>query len=394
MGARLTLMINIPYITQEDIHMYERVIGLPIAATDEEWIEVAALINRIDPFIALGGFSEGVQRQTALIARVLDLPFHRLEIVDMVARKELMRQRLVDAEVDPTPAHIVQTNEEIKAFAAEYGYPLILKPNDGRGSTGILRISSADTVAVALTRFQEFTPQSALFSNAHFDMLVEPYLQGDELSVEAFSENGKHKVIAITQKFKEADTFIEIGHCIPASLTPQVASKIEHLVFQALTALEIASGPSHTEIILTDAGPRIVETHIRLGGDCIPELIQLVYGIDLLDLWARQVLGESVWHALPEVVSTHTCAAIWYVSLLPPGVVKNVSGVEEARDVSCIHDVHILKNEGDVLGNVKNSFTRGAYAIATASSPDKALSSARMATECLTFEIAENEEKE
>ena len=64
-------------------------------------------------------------------------------------------------------------------------------------------------------------------------------------------------------------------------------------------ANKVVASASHTEVIVTAEGPRIVGTHVRLGGDSIPELIQLVSGVDLEELWIRQTLGESVFDPPP-----------------------------------------------------------------------------------------------
>jgi len=53
-------------------------------------------------------------------------------------------------------------------------------------------------------------------------------------------------------------------------------------------------GATHTEIILGKAGPSVIETHIRMGGDEIPALAFDATGVDLADCLVRQTLGEKV----------------------------------------------------------------------------------------------------
>lgn len=53
---------------------------------------------------------------------------------------------------------------------------------------------------------------------------------------------------------------------------------------QRTKALSIESGPSHTEIMVTSEGPKIVEIGARLGGDFITShLVKYATGIDIIE---------------------------------------------------------------------------------------------------------------
>ena len=67
---------------------------------------------------------------------------------------------------------------------------------------------------------------------------------------------------------------------------------------RVLDALGVEFGATHTEIVLGDAGPRVIETHIRMGGDEIPALAFDATDVDLADCVVRQTVGEKV---LPEI---------------------------------------------------------------------------------------------
>jgi hypothetical protein len=45
----------------------------------------------------------------------------------------------------------------------------------------------------------------------HAGVLVEQFHEGPQFSVEAFSECGEHQVVAITRKFSDPVTFVELG---------------------------------------------------------------------------------------------------------------------------------------------------------------------------------------
>ncbi|GFN36149.1 hypothetical protein TXYLGN1_19360 [Tepidimicrobium xylanilyticum] len=121
-------------------------------------------------------------------------------------------------------------------------------------------------------------------------MYTESYLKGKEYSVQAMSFNRQHKILVVTEKFKSEDHCIEIGHCLPANLDNNISKSIEMYVVSILEALGIDNSASHTEIILTEKGPVVVETHARAGGDNIPILLQNSKGINLYEMIAKCTL--------------------------------------------------------------------------------------------------------
>jgi len=62
-----------------------------------------------------------------------------------------------------------------------------------------------------------------------------------------------------------------------------------------LDAVSLREGPSHTELKLTSRGPRIIESHNRIGGDNITDLVRQVHGVDFERLAVGVPLGQLDW---------------------------------------------------------------------------------------------------
>jgi biotin carboxylase len=384
LGARLTLMIPANRVQTKDMAFYERQLILPPNADEAEWIALATALHHIDPIAAIGGFQELLQDKAALIAAALGLPFHALEVIQATRQKDMMRRMLQAAGVDRTANRRVSSAAQIAGFAADYGYPLILKPVDGQASRSVSLLRSAADADAALSWSQG--------DSQPMQMLVEPFLEGDEFSVEALSEGGAHYMICITRKYKESEHFIELGHCLPAALAPETAARIYRTVSDALTALGLLSGPSHTEVIVCGEQVHIVETHARPAGDHIFELIEAVSGIDLIELWVRQALGESVVDRLPTLpLPLDSCAAIWYAPPVSDGIVANIQGEDVARALPGVLKVKAIAAPGARMSGLHGSSSRPAYAIATAAAPDQALARAQAAIRQLTIELIEEQ---
>lgn len=220
-------------------------------------------------------------------------------------------------------------------------------------------------------------------------MLAERFHEGPQFSVEAFSENAEHQVVAVTRKFSDPEHFVELGHVVPAELAPGQVESVHHTVGALLDALGVASGATHTEVVLTKDGPRVIETHLRMGGDEIPVLVREATGVDLGDFLARQASGESV---LPELRAALAAgrlrsAAIWFAAAPSQGVITEIRGLDEARRTAGVDEVVLLAEPGTVCEGLQSSDSRPASARAHGDTADEALDAARTALAALEFHV-------
>jgi biotin carboxylase len=225
------------------------------------------------------------------------------------------------------------------------------------------------------------------------ELLVEQFRHGREFSVETISESGEHLVLGVTSTChlrREADHYIEIAHGVPAPVTPADRERIAARVASALDAVGVQTGVTHTEVIVDADDVHILETHIRPGGDQIPDLWALVSGVDLVDETVRQNLGEWV---LADVrarlggTDRPPYAAIWYACPTAVGEITHVDGVDAARAVRGVVKVEIVLGPGEQLVPVVNTACRAAYVCAVGDSHEEALDRARQGVACLSFVV-------
>ncbi len=360
-----------------------RILALDDSRTTEEWITIAKCVNDIQQIQAVAAFGEFDQDRAAAIAATLSLPFHPEDVIARVYDKVLMRQRLSACGVEETPSAPVTTTQELKQFAGTHGLPLILKPQCGTGSLNVMKLSSEAELDEALFRVDAAADDPGL------RLVVEPYLDGTEISVEAFSEDRVHRILGITHKLTD-ENFVELGHLVrePRADDALVGAHVTRV----LDALGITTGPTHTELILTAAGPRVVETHTRAGGDQIPQLLHAATGIDMIELAVRQLLGERVLpipHALPGRNSQ--TGAIRY--LVPPksGRLVAVQHIVDARALPLVTGCTVLKKPGDRLtAPVRSSLDRLAYCTAVAHDGMVAQEAAARAVDTIAVVVEED----
>lgn len=374
-----------PHSAAEDLgRPYESIHLFPPGAGAGEYTDIAQALHRHRPFDGVCCLADGLQHIAIGVAAALGLSFPVAPgALALAFDKHATRRTLQGLGLDPTPAELAADVAGLAAAAARIGYPVIVKPCNATGSSGVTRVDDAAGMAHAAAR---------LAARGHgFPVLVEAFLAGEELSVEAISEGGVHTVLAVTKKYIDAN-FVECGHVVPAPLEARAHGAVCRFVEQVLGALGVIDGPSHTEVMLTSAGPRLIETHTRPGGDQIFELVHLATGNDLMELTVRQFIGERVLDDIVRDAPADRHAAIWFA--IPAGApgarLARVDGIDLARASAGVQRVQLLKEPGAGMENVRHSYDRSAYAIAVGASAAQALDRARDAIGKLVFISAES----
>ena len=166
-------------------------------------------------------------------------------------------------------------------------YPCISKPVDNAGSRGVMLIKCREELKEAV--------RYSFANGRRGGVIIEEYLQGSEVSVEVMALEGDIHILQVTDKLTTgAPHFVEMGHSQPSCLGKKAVDSIKDLAVRAVKSLGIYNGPAHVEIMLTEAGPRLIELGARMGGDCITtHLVPLSTGIDMVELAIRISLGEK-----------------------------------------------------------------------------------------------------
>jgi biotin carboxylase len=385
-GTKTSVICRLEFVAKlRELTEHTRVIAVRHDAPDGEWVALARAAHELHPFTRIATFGETDQDRCAVIGEALGITTHSPRTVELVHDKQAMRARLRETGIDTTASAVVADVDALTAFVREHGFPCVVKPVAGSGSEGVAVVRQESELASAFER-----------AGARFEglpdagVLVEQFHEGPQFSVEAFSELAEHQVVAITRKFSDPTTFVELGHVAPADLTPAQQEDVHEYVQRVLDALGVEFGATHTEIVLTPAGPRVIETHVRMGGDEIPALAFDATGVDLAEYVVRQTVGEKVLPDIRAVLAEERparCSAIWFVAPPVAGVLADVSGLDEACNVKGVTDVQLLVRPGGTIGALESSDSRVAYVRAVGETADLAVDAARKAAAHLAFQL-------
>jgi len=342
---------------------------------------LSELINAQHKVDVVMAFHDDAQILASRIAAQLQLPFKLSEsAVENTRNKVVMRQILENNRISSVPFMLAATTDELLNFVqSTSGYSkFIAKPIAGTGSEGIVEI---DTKAMDIYVLHD------LLANLQYPVIAEVFVEGREFSIEAVTYEGQHHIIAITEKFKHPGTYMESGHLVPARIDSSEDKLMRDYVAICLSSLGVNFGLSHSEVILADTGPVLIETHTRGGGDRIADLVKIHTGVDLFEISTRLGLGYALKSAdiQPLENGPHACIR-FLVQDQGAAEIMAIHGVEAARALCGLVDVSVSLSVGDPLPEVRHSFDRAAFAIASAATAEVALDTAQRAIDAISFE--------
>ncbi|ABR48216.1 conserved hypothetical protein [Alkaliphilus metalliredigens QYMF] len=283
------------------------------------------------------------------VAKELSIPCPFPKAVKNVRYKQKLRQTLDAAGISNPQYGLAYNWDEVLLVAKNIGYPVVLKPVDLSSSAYVRLIRSEEDLRDAYHQLNAF-PINWRDQERDCTYLLEKYMEGNEVSVEAVTFNGETTIIGITQKsLMGAPYFIEDAHMFPANISHDMKLKISGYVVKALQAAGYDYGVSHTEVKLTDAGPRIVEINPRVAGDYIAEIIKLVCNVDILRAFVDLSIGIE-----PSITKKETGISSACVRFLTPhrgGKIVNIVGVDTLASDSHIDSFKVEDCIGKTVGD-------------------------------------------
>ncbi|WP_114391482.1 ATP-grasp domain-containing protein [Notoacmeibacter marinus] len=298
-----------------------------------------------------------------------------LACIQNTKNKEAARAITNTVSVKPVNFRLASESDEIIDFVEASSCKMIVKPRHGTGSQNVFLLEPA-TVRSAMD----------LLDPDVSEWLIEEFIEGEEYSVESFSQGGRHWVAGITQKEKFPSSYIESSHLFPAVLNEATQARITAFVCDALTALELREGPAHTEILVNTDGVFFVETHARFGGDHIWELVRMVTGVDYVVLQTAFILHEHF--VLPEGTEHSGFAKIQYHHFYGEGIrVASLANTAAALDSANAIEIGNLLPPGMATRPLRSSSDRSYYIIAQGESLEAVDAGIARAEKLLRYEL-------
>lgn len=343
-------------------------------------LPLARALHEVYPFqAALSVFELGLL-PAARINEALGLRGESVDTVELLLDKWRMRRRLSAKGISPVASAVGRSTRDVREFVEAHGLPVIVKPVRESGSVGVFCIreeADVDTVAEQYRSLDDghWVAGDLFRADSFEEFLMEEFLDGPEVSVETLSFDGRHVVVAVTDKEEFGGSgFVEIGLSQPSRCPAGQLEEVTRLVVDFLDAVGLSNGPAHTEVRLTSRGPRIIESHNRIGGYGVNELVEAAYGVDM----ERYTLGAPFGLVEPLTASPEARGGAALQAITPqPGRVVEVTGVDAVRADPAFVDLHFTLRPGDVVAPLTWNEDISGYVVARGATADEAIAHSR-----------------
>lgn len=320
-----------------------------VSGSDYELTKEIAIRHKVRGIVT--GQMEKPLRLMARLSEELSFIFNSPEVTDRCTDKWRMKEAFRAWGIACAEGILIRQGEAIPSgLAPKMIFPMIIKPRDAYSSRGVYKCNSYDDLNSDITESRSFSTNG--------DVLLEEFIDGKEYSVEAVTYKGITTVVQFTEKFiTPYPNTVETAHLQPAGLSFSEKESISSLVKSALKALGIENSASHTEIMMTEAGPKVIETGARLGGDFIASyLTRSSTGVSMDRAAIQIAMGQK-----PDTdMTSRKFSMIRYIELPAGKMIKEVLSSDDIKKLPGVVFLHIFVSPGDRTESLTHSALRPA----------------------------------
>jgi biotin carboxylase len=322
----------------------------------------------------------------ARIAERYGTPGAGLGPAQVLRDKHLLRAVAGAAGVGNPASRPVSSAEEVAAFQAEIGGPVIIKPANRQAAIGTLVVTDPEQIPAAwldcLDCLDQDEESCLPDRKQELRMLVEQFVRGEEYSVEMLYSEGIRVFANVTAKVLCPGPHpVERGHLVPAPIPTDLTELLIGETGRLLAGIGFGVGLVHCEWIVDGGRPYLVECAGRQPGDYIRELIQGAYAFDLFRAYVDMMRGT-----IPQAPTSAVAGAASWYRTSDPGEVISVDGLPEASALpgvkTCLAQVEV----GQTVKPLRSSWDRTAVVTVHADSATAARETAERATELIVIE--------
>jgi biotin carboxylase len=343
----------------------------------------------VDGILAVG---DRPTAAAAYVARGLGLTHNHPASVEACRSKVRMREVLRDGGLPVPWFRTVPLQPLPEPSLLGITYPCVLKPISLSASQGVTRVNNREEFLAGAARLKRLldSPEILATREPNRDhLIVEGYLEGREVAVEALLTEGALRVLAIFDKPDplEGPYFEETIYVTPSRLTQEERGRIETSLLACIRAVGLTHGPVHAEFRLNQQGVWPIEIAARPIGGLCARALRFATGngesFGLEELLLRHALG------LPggDVRREDAASGVMMIPVPRSGVLEGVEGEAAACATEFITDLEITARLHDYIAAWPEGSSYLGFLFARASEPAQVEDALRQAHGKLRFTL-------
>lgn len=321
----------------------------PVSVLDVEGIKEVALKEQVDFIITV--CADQVLQVVAQVSEMLNLPCYiDFQTAENVSKKSYMKDIFTKNGI-PTSKYVIMDAFDAEKLE-ELQFPLIVKPVDSYSSRGVAKVQTYEELKSAFER-------AIAISRTH-NAIVEEFVEGDELTVDVYIEDGQAHILCISNldKIGEDGKFVIHRTRYPATISEAVENQIQETAQKIAKAFGLQNSPMLIQLITNGERISVVEFCARTGGGDKFRLIEKVSGFDVVKAVADLTLGLKPHVEKKNIKPVYITNEFLYCH---PGELDHLEGFEELLEKGIITEYFQLKSKGAKFTQINSSGDRVAY---------------------------------
>ena len=238
--------------------------------------------------------------------------------------KSLLKRTLAEAGVNTARDCLITSDEDARRFAAEVGFPFVLKPLSGSGGLATWRIIDAAQLERALALVRPAAERA---------LLAEDYVRGEELCLDTITIGGEprlHSVCCYRPSIMEAleNPRLQWSCVMPRDIGGERYREFIEQGLAAVRALSVGDAMTHMEGFLLEGGGHcFTDATLRPAGARIGPMLGFAYDMNPYRAWARAAVDgcfDGPWERRYAVGTI-------FLRGVGAGSIERVGGVEEVK---------------------------------------------------------------
>jgi len=305
---------------------------------------------------------------------------------------------------DLAPAAINAALEELLASANDaahkIGFPIVVKAVGLSGSRGIIRADNEAELRVGI--LQAVAISCKALGAIDFKILIEQYIPGTEVAIDAFVIDGMIKTLAVFDKPDplEGPYFEETIYITPSRYDDKTQADIIDMIQKTCQCLQITTGPIHAELRLTrkdiyqindllaqgsdpaSLQPVLLEIATRpIGGRC-GDILNFLDSMSLYEVLISLYLGYDLEPALGK-----GAFGAMMIPITKTGILSDITGMTDAMEIEGIADVKIDIPKGQEVIQIPEGERYLGFILAQGDRPEEVEACLRQAFDQLKITI-------
>ncbi|CAM3596933.1 ATP-grasp domain-containing protein [Vibrio aquimaris] len=284
--------------------------------------------------------SDHLQTSTAICAQFFGVPAKDWKVTLKAKNKYLTRQVLNEKLLPNVASQLLYSGS---APALDFPFPVVAKPKEGVASIDVQRCNSQSELERYCEHFWQKNPTTPI--------LVETFLQGSLITVETLGDGENVKALGgFDVELSEPPFFIETA----ATWNGPLSVEYRDECVRQLLEFGVGLGVCHSEFIITESGPVLIEINYRSIGDGREFLLDNLSQGN----WFSTILNLHLGKELDSEFQMNGSANVHYVVAGQSGVIEGTSTSFLEREDDIVIQQQVLKQVGE---NFTQSFSNKDY---------------------------------